>query len=49
MFAKLVELAGNLRLFPPNEEIRESYLPCLPYLSSLELELVIPDLKTFIE
>lgn len=48
MFAKLVELAGNLRLFPPNEEIRESYLPCLPYLSSLQLELVIPDLKTIV-
>lgn len=48
MFAKLVELARKLRLFPPNKEVRNSYLPCLPYLSSLQLELVIPDLKTIV-
>lgn len=49
MSAELKELAGNLRLFPLNEEeVRGSYLPCFPYLSSLQLELVIPDLKTVV-
>lgn len=47
MSAELQELAGNLWLFPLyEEEVRSSLLPCLPYFSSLQRELVIPDLKT---
>lgn len=44
-----LELAGKLRVFPSSEkEVRGSSLPCLPHLSSLQLELVIPDLKTIV-
>lgn len=47
MSAGLKESAGNRRLFVLNkEEVIGSFLPCLPYLSSLHLELVIPDFKT---
>lgn len=49
MFVELAELARNLRPFPPNEEeIRSSYPACLPFLSSLQLKLVLPDLKTIV-
>ena len=39
----------NRRLFVLNEEqVIGSFFPCLPYLSSLHLELVIPDFKTIV-
>lgn len=49
MSAGLKESAGNGRLFVLNEEeVTGSFFPCLPYLSSLHLELVIPDFKTIV-